>query len=321
MAHNYNLLYLSKYDFAAVMEATSEGPKAAAWAMEVGLLEKQMLCPQCTQPMRLNPKARHAARRHITTTKSILVNSWFSKMKLTLPQALRLMFAWCMRAPQPQAAHMANYSERTVSDWYAACRVLCSKELLGGEFKIGGDGHIVEIDETSLKKKSKYGRGRHYKEFWLFGGVDRATGQWFGRIVYDKRTKATLLPIIKQFIKPRTRIHSDMFATYVTERGARTHTLANNRTLASMHYEHSWVNHTLNFVDPVTGTHTNTIEGLWEMHIKRHIKAMRGMTQKYLDGYIDEYMWRSWFFPPRCSPGEYMCGLVQAVIRHPKQEE
>ncbi|OWY94922.1 hypothetical protein PHMEG_00035211 [Phytophthora megakarya] len=83
------------------MEATSEGPKAAAWAMEVGLLEKQMLCPQCTQPMRLNPKA-------------ILVNSWFSKMKFTLPQALRLMFAWCMRAPQPQTAHMANVSERTV---------------------------------------------------------------------------------------------------------------------------------------------------------------------------------------------------------------
>ncbi|OWZ16133.1 hypothetical protein PHMEG_00010117 [Phytophthora megakarya] len=303
MAHNYNLLYPFKYDFAAVLEATSEGPKAAAWAMEVGLLEKQMLCPQCTQPMRLNPKARHwrccrkkAHQDSKEVMRTILVNSWFSKMKLTLPQALRLMFARCMRAPQPQAAHMANVSERTVSDWYAACRVLCSKELLGDEFKIGGDGHIVEIDETSLKKKSKYGCGRHYKEFWLFGGVDRATGQWFGCIVYDKRTKATLLPIIKQFIKPRTCIHSDMFAIYLTERGARTHTLTNNRTLASMHYEHSWVNHTLNFVDPVTGTHTNTIEGLGEMRIKRHIKAMRGMTQRYLDGCIDEYMWRSWVF-------------------------
>ncbi|KAK1944857.1 hypothetical protein P3T76_003390 [Phytophthora citrophthora] len=85
-----------------------------------------------------------------------------------------------------------------------------------------------------------------------------------------------------------TRIHSDKFATYVAERGPRTRTLANNPTLAGMHYEHSWVNHTLNFVDPVTGTHTNTIEGLWEMQINRRIKAMRGMSQKYLDGYIDE---------------------------------
>eukprot|EP00644_Phytophthora_capsici_P012605 jgi/Phyca11/16909/fgenesh1_pg.PHYCAscaffold_23_\ len=187
------------------MEATTDEVKAAAWAMKVGLLENTMMCPECARPMRLNAqerywrccrKTRHANAKQVQF--SIFVNSWFSKMKLTLCQALRLMFAWCMRAPQPQAAHMAKVSENTASSWYADCRVLCSKELLNGEFKIGGEGHIVEIDETSLKKKSK------------------TTGQWFGRIVYDKRTKATLLPIIKQFIKPR------------------------------------WVNHTLNFVDPST---------------------------------------------------------------------
>eukprot|EP00644_Phytophthora_capsici_P013634 jgi/Phyca11/549627/estExt2_Genewise1Plus.C_PHYCAscaffold_330170 len=278
------------------MEATTDESKAVAWAMEVGLLERSMLCPQCAQPMRLNAlkrywrccrKTRHADGKQEQL--SIFVNSWFSKMKLALSQALRLMFAWCMRAPQPQAAHMAKVSENTVSAWNAACRVLCSKELLvQGKFAIGGEGYIVEIDETSLKKKSKYGRGRTYQEFWLFGGVGRTTGRW-------------------------TRIHSDMFASYVSERGSQVHTLANNRTLASMPYEHSWVNHTLNFVDPVSGTHTNTIEGLWEMHIKRHIKAMRGCSKKYLDGYIDEYMWRSWVFPTRASPGEFMCGLVQAV--------
>ena len=68
--------------------------------------------------------------------------------------------------------------------------------------QIGGVGHIVEIDETSLKKKSKYNRGKRHKDFWLFGGVDRTTNRWFGRLVYDKRTKETLLPIIKQYIKP-----------------------------------------------------------------------------------------------------------------------
>eukprot|EP00644_Phytophthora_capsici_P017114 jgi/Phyca11/61705/gw1.48.362.1 len=166
------------------MEATTDEVKAAAWAMKVGLLENTMMCPECARPMRLNAqgrywrccrKTRHANAKQVQF--SIFVNSWFSKMKLTLCQALRLMFAWCMRAPQPQAAHMAKVSENTASSWYADCRVLCSKELLNGEFKIGGEGHIVEIDETSLKKKSKYGRGRTYKEFWLFGGVDRTTGQ------------------------------------------------------------------------------------------------------------------------------------------------
>jgi hypothetical protein len=46
--------------------------------------------------------------------------------------------------------------------------------------QVGGLGHIVEIDETSLKKKSKYNRGVHHKDCWLFGGVDRTSGRWFG---------------------------------------------------------------------------------------------------------------------------------------------
>ncbi|KAG3179181.1 hypothetical protein PC128_g16046 [Phytophthora cactorum] len=125
----------------------------------------------------------------------------------------------------------------------------------------------------------------------------------------------------KTMLCPHTRIHSDKFATYVAKRGSRVDTLANNRMFADMHYEHSWENHTLNFVDPLTGTHANTIEGLWEMQIKRHIKAMRGMSKDYLDGYVDEYMWRSWFCSVRASPGEYMCVLVQTVIRYPKDDK
>ncbi|KAJ8530380.1 hypothetical protein ON010_g14534 [Phytophthora cinnamomi] len=175
---------------------------------------------------------------------------------------------------------------------------------------------LSKLNETSLAKKQKYHRGRRHEEFWRFGGVERGTGHWFGRVVYNTRTKATLLPLIKKFIKPRTLILSDMFATYVCERGGKQHTLANKRSLAGMHYSHSWVNHTLNFVDPVTGTHTNTIEGLWETRIKRHIKHMRGMTKDRLDGYLDEYMWRSWCFPVRASTASYLAGLVTAIIRN-----
>ena len=110
-------------------------------------------------------------------------------------------------------------------------------------------------------------------------------------------------------------IISDKFSSYVWERGNHQYTLANNSSLASMNYSHQWVNHSLNFVDPETGAHTNSIEGLWEIKIKRYIKAMRGMNSEHLDGYVDEFMWRSWFFPPRASGGQYLCGLVCAIKR------
>ncbi|ETI44402.1 hypothetical protein F443_10895 [Phytophthora nicotianae P1569] len=236
-----------------VIQATSEEALCVKWCMEVGLVDKQKFCPRCGKPMRLAPTRRrrrccrrkqHADGKEIC--RGLLTNSFFNESKLKLRQTV-----------------LASTSLRAAHECYAFCRSTGSKELFRADFQIGSDGQIVEIDETSLSKKQKYHRGRHYEEFWLFGGVERGSGRWFGRIVHNKRTKATLLPILKRFVKPRTHIMSDMFAT-----------------------------------------------------IKRHVKSMRGMRKDHLDSYLDEYMWRSWFFPPKPSVGQFFTGLVLAIIRN-----
>ncbi|KAH9152649.1 hypothetical protein LEN26_003656, partial [Aphanomyces euteiches] len=147
---------------------------------------------------------------------------------------------------------------------------------------VGGNESIVEIDETSLKKKSKYNRGTQHQDYWLFGGVDRTTGKWFARLVYNDRTKPTLSDVIDQHIKPGTTIMSDKFAS-----------------LRHKNFSHFWVNHSENFVDPATGAHTQTIEGLWEVRIKHRLKCMRGIRKELLPSYVDEFLWHSWFFPRR----------------------
>lgn len=310
------------FSFANIVRVSYDEDLCLRWCMDVGLLERTLLCPACHEPMRLylGSKRWRCTKRKVHDDRkqrelTVYANSFFYNMKLTAGEAVRLLYAWSMRFSQAKAGEMAGVGPSAVSDWYKYCRSVCSQELVSRSCQIGGEGHVVEIDETSLAKKRKYNRGRVYQDYWLFGGVDRTTGQWFGRIVFDKRTKATLLPVIKEFVRPGSTIMSDMYASYVCERGGKLHTLENNRYLASMKYTHKWVNHSLNFVDPVSGAHTNTIEGLWEVHIKRHIKCMRGMQKKDLDAYIDEYMWRSWFFPPKATGAEYMNGLVQAIIR------
>ena len=98
----------------------------------------------------------------------------------------------------------------------------------------------------------------------------------------QKRDAATLLPIIRAHTAPDTIIHSDKWAAY-----RRVQALPN---IAS----HGVVNHSLNFVEPVTGVHTQHVESYW-CRVKTKLKRMRGCHAHQLPRYLDEFMWRERF--------------------------
>ena len=75
----------------------------------------------------------------------------------------------------------------------------------------------------------------------VFGGVERGSNDVFMVEVRD-RSAATLLPIIQRFIKPGTTVISDEWRAY--------------RQISSLGMAHQTVNHSLNFVDPVSGSGT-----------------------------------------------------------------
>ena len=78
---------------------------------------------------------------------------------------------------------------------------------------------------------------------------------------------------------PGTVIHSDEWAAY--------------RRVASLPNVslHSTVNHSVTFVDPTTGTHTQTVESYWN-RCKTKLKRMKGCVADQIPSYLDEFMWR-----------------------------
>ena len=61
---------------------------------------------------------------------------------------------------------------------------------------------------------------------------------------------ATLLPIMATNVRPGTIVYSYEWAAY-------------NQLSATVGVVHWTVNHSLHFVDPVTGAHTQGVEGMW----------------------------------------------------------
>ena len=95
--------------------------------------------------------------------------------------------------------------------------------------------------------------------------------------VVARRDAATLLPIIRQFVRPGSVVWSDEWRAY-----SQVGTLPN---VAS----HSIVNHNVTFVDPTTGTHTQNAESYWN-RVKIKLKRMRGCHEHQLPTYLDEFM-------------------------------
>jgi hypothetical protein len=131
------------------------------------------------------------------------------------------------------------------------CREVMLVYLERSSAKIGGPNKTVEIDESKFGRR-KYHRGNPVEGQWVFGGVERDSGQTFLVPVQD-RTADTLLAVIRDWIEPGTRVISDCWGAY---------------NLGSLGYEHHPVNHSIHFKDPITGANTNKIGSTWS-----HLKA------------------------------------------------
>jgi len=161
---------------------------------------------------------------------------------------------------------------------------------------IGGPGTVVEIDESKFGKR-KYNKGHHVEGQWIFGGSERGSGKMF-LVPVEKRDSATLVGIIKQWIKPGTLIMSDCWKAY--------------DKLDKEGYEHLTVNHSVEFVDSTTGAHTNTIESTWR-HAKRFMPHYNRRKTNY-PGYLAHYMFLKWCKSNDVDPFEKFLEEVAKII-------
>ena len=262
-------------------DATRSERDAVTFLQTRGVLRSTWQCGRGCLKADVKLRERNGSFYHdcskCSRQKWITAGSWLERTRLTVTQVLDFVRTWCLGVSGAvMRSESGIVSKATSTDWSRFCREICAGALLAADNGvIGGPGHIVEVDESKFSKR-KYDRGRHLRKRWVFGGFDRTTRKSFFEFV-ENRTADTLLEVIIRRVARGSIICSDEFKSY--------------KRLRELGYEHIIVNHSQNFVDPITGAHTQNIECCWGC-LKRFLRAVGRNLGPHVSEYFSEYIYR-----------------------------
>ncbi|XP_058122853.1 uncharacterized protein LOC131293818 [Anopheles ziemanni] len=249
---------------------------------QAGLLATCMLCEKCGRFMTLkSTKRANSCKWVCIKTRScpgnectVRTGSIFNNSTLSLGQLMRVVFAWARNTKLEFAAADSGTSRKTAGKWYQILRKLSADHVFHHQNQIGGEGCVVELDESVVTKR-KYHRGRmsYNNQVWVFGGICRETRDIFVEIV-EKRDRATLHNLIVTHVRPGTTIMTDCWRSY--------------NGLSLHGFIHQSINHSQYFIHPEDPTvHTQNIENVWRW-LKPFLRE-KGTNRAGLMEYIREY--------------------------------
>jgi transposase len=132
----------------------------------------------------------------------------------------------------------------------------------------------IELDESYFggSRKGKRGRGAAGKVA-VFGLLKRG-GKVYTQVILDAKTE-TLMPIIRQKIKPDSVVYTDCWRAY--------------NALDVSEFKHYRINHSKLFAQK--HNHINGIENFWNQ-AKRHMRKFNGVPRQHFNLFLKECEWR-----------------------------
>ena len=168
------------------------------------------------------------------------------------------------------AAKLVGANKSTAAYYFHRLRLLIFQnsphlEMFDGE---------IEVDESYFggHRKGKRGRGAAGKVA-VFGLLKR-NGQVYTVAVPNTQT-ATLLPIIREQVKPDSIVYTDSYRSY--------------DVLDVSEFSHFRINHSTHFAEK--HNHINGIENFWNQ-AKRHLRKFNGIPKEHFELYLKECEWR-----------------------------
>ncbi|GFT90714.1 mitotic-spindle organizing protein 2A [Trichonephila clavipes] len=170
--------------FFAVLEERGQ-MNLLEWCMHENLISSRYECPKCGKNMVMRERKgtidgyewrcrMKGGENPHDVCKSIRKGTWFSKSHLSVCDILILTHHFFGKSMNEFAVKDARVNKNTVVDWYMFCREVCMAAVLKESEPLGGEGKIVEIDESMFGKMFNFSLDCPVR--WLTYGMPK-TGQ------------------------------------------------------------------------------------------------------------------------------------------------
>ena len=208
--------------------------------------------------------------------RSMFTGTWFARSHLSVAKVCEFSCLW-LNLPYPRQFLLKmeiGVSVHTVVNWSSYCREVCTFWLEKESVVLGGPDVVVEIYEAKLGKQ-RCNTGGWIGGQWFFGGFEPGSKNCFLVPVPSCGSDA-LLDIIKEWINPGTTVVSDCWKAY--------------DCLSSEVFVHESVNHSINFIGPQSGAHTQNSRKTWREVLggTPHF----GRSKKLAVGYLAEFLFK-----------------------------
>ena len=191
------------------------------------------------------------------------------RSRLTGRQQGRLIEYFVAGATARAAAGLLGIQPNTAIGFFMRLRKLIASRL--PSYELAGE---VEADESYFggHRKGKRGRGAAGK-IAVFGLLKRG-GKVYTAVIVNAKAE-TLIPLIKEKVKPDSIVYTDALGSY--------------NSLDVSEFHHLRINHSELFADQ--RNHINGIENFWNQ-AKRHLRRYNGIPKDNFYWFLKECEWR-----------------------------
>lgn len=191
------------------------------------------------------------------------------RSRLTVRQQGRLIEYFVAGATARAAAGLLGIQPNTAIGFFMRLRKLIASRL--PSYELAGE---VEADESYFggHRKGKRGRGAAGK-IAVFGLLKRG-GKVYTAVIVNAKAE-TLIPLIKEKVKPDSIVYTDALGSY--------------NSLDVSEFHHLRINHSELFADQ--RNHINGIENFWNQ-AKRHLRRYNGIPKDNFYWFLKECEWR-----------------------------